>query len=154
MTISQYSHLSCTVLYLTLSYDSLEVLRYSEGMFDLPSVFIVFSVSTQSFSWSHVSTHYYLFFCYVLFFPQFYSIFSPTVPLLHFPLWVFFPPFLFLFTVLLFLTPITITLFQTQCFVLLLSCRLPGLQAKSIACICVISGRKLECSGVEKRVLF
>lgn len=77
MTISQYSHLSCTVLYLTLSYDSLEVLRYSEGMFDLPSVFIVFSVSTQSFSWSHVSTHYYLFFFAMFyFFPNFIP-FSP-----------------------------------------------------------------------------
>lgn len=43
---------------------------------------------------------------------------------------------------------------QTVCLASLLSRRLLCLQAKSIACICVIRGRKLECLGVEWKVLF
>ncbi len=43
---------------------------------------------------------------------------------------------------------------QTVCLASLLSRRLLCLQAKNIACICVIRGRKLECLGVEWKVLF
>lgn len=87
--------LTCSALsfILLFSYETLDVLRYSKGMFDLPSLSLLFSLSTQSFLESYVSTHYYLVCIFSLtiqvfsFFFQFCSIFSHSVPLLlHFSL--------------------------------------------------------------------